>query len=135
MFIFSYRTDYRKLLLIFDHMISGNEVVSYERPNPIAGIHRIAFVLFRQSVRQTIYAPGWRQNFYTRDFAQLYNLGPPVAAMYFNCQRENGCGGRRYNNSDSHISHVKEQIKKTLNLIIKPNKHADSTYFFTCIFG
>uniref|UniRef100_A0A0D9VHY9 Uncharacterized protein n=1 Tax=Leersia perrieri TaxID=77586 RepID=A0A0D9VHY9_9ORYZ len=26
----------------------------------------------------------------------LYNLGPPVAAVFFNCQRENGCGGRRY---------------------------------------
>ncbi|XP_020592097.1 protein HEADING DATE 3A-like [Phalaenopsis equestris] len=74
----------------------GNEVVSYESPNPTAGIHRIVFILFRQSVQQTIYAPGWRQNFNTRDFAQFYNLGSPVAATYFNCQRENGCGGRRY---------------------------------------
>ncbi|XP_039133907.1 protein TWIN SISTER of FT-like isoform X1 [Dioscorea cayenensis subsp. rotundata] len=74
----------------------GNEVVSYESPRPIAGIHRLVFVLFRQDVRQTIYAPGWRQNFNTRDFSALYNLGSPVAAMYFNCQRENGCGGRRY---------------------------------------
>ncbi|XP_066331976.1 protein VERNALIZATION 3-like [Miscanthus floridulus] len=46
----------------------GNEVVSYESPKPSAGIHRFVFVLFRQSVRQTIYAPGWRQNFNTRDF-------------------------------------------------------------------
>nr|QLM02162.1 flowering locus T 1B [Masdevallia wendlandiana] len=83
----------------------GNEVVSYESPNPTAGIHRIVFVLFRQSVRQTIYAPGWRQEFNTRDFSQLYNLGPPVAAMYFNCQRENGCGGRRYK-IHPHIRHV-----------------------------
>ncbi|KAK8948362.1 Protein FLOWERING LOCUS T [Platanthera zijinensis] len=74
----------------------GNEVVSYESPNPMAGIHRVVFVLFRQSIQQTIYAPGWRQNFNTRDFSQFYSLGPPVAAMYFNCQRENGCGGRRY---------------------------------------
>ncbi|XP_028550799.1 protein FLOWERING LOCUS T-like [Dendrobium catenatum] len=74
----------------------GNEVVCYESPKPTAGIHRIVFVLFKQSVRQTIDAPGWRQNFNTRDFAQLYSLGSPVAAMYFNCQRENGCGGRRY---------------------------------------
>ncbi|KAJ0977023.1 hypothetical protein J5N97_012497 [Dioscorea zingiberensis] len=73
----------------------GNEIVSYENPRPTAGIHRIVFVLFRQDVRQTIYAPGWRQNFNTRDFAALYNLGLPVAAMFFNCQRENGCGGRR----------------------------------------
>ncbi|KAJ8479145.1 hypothetical protein OPV22_022872 [Ensete ventricosum] len=73
----------------------GNEIVTYESPRPISGIHRFVFVLFRQSVRQTIYAPGWRQNFSSRDFAAVYNLGDPVAAMFFNCQRENGCGGRR----------------------------------------
>ncbi|RZS20616.1 hypothetical protein BHM03_00053183 [Ensete ventricosum] len=28
----------------------------------------------------------------SRDFAAVYNLGDPVAAMFFNCQRENGCG-------------------------------------------
>jgi hypothetical protein len=80
----------------YSNYISGNEVVSYESPKPSAGIHRFVFVLFRQSVRQTIYAPGWRQNFNTRDFSALYNLGPPVASVFFNCQRENGCGGRRY---------------------------------------
>nr|WJO13369.1 flowering locust [Lilium hybrid cultivar] len=74
----------------------GNEIVSYESPRPKAGIHRFVFVLFRQTVQQTIYAPGWRQNFNTRDFAALYNLGPPVASIYFNCQRAGGCGGRRY---------------------------------------
>ncbi|CAD5166989.1 protein FLOWERING LOCUS T-like [Musa acuminata AAA Group] len=74
----------------------GNEIVCYESPRPTAGIHRFVFVLFRQSVRQTIDAPGWRQNFNTKDFSALYNLGDPVAAMFFNCQRENGCGGRRY---------------------------------------
>ncbi|KAL5214251.1 hypothetical protein ABZP36_003403 [Zizania latifolia] len=74
----------------------GNEVVSYESPKPTAGIHRFVFILFCQSVQQTLYAPGWRPNFNTRDFSALYNLGPPVAAVFFNCQRENGCGGRRY---------------------------------------
>ncbi|KAJ1696544.1 hypothetical protein LUZ63_005056 [Rhynchospora breviuscula] len=74
----------------------GNEVVCYESPKPTAGIHRFVYVLFRQTVRQTIYAPGWRPNFNTRDFAELYKLGQPVAAAFFNCQRENGCGGRRY---------------------------------------
>ncbi|PKA49948.1 Protein twin sister of FT [Apostasia shenzhenica] len=73
----------------------GNEIVPYEGPRTPAGIHRIVFVLFRQESRQTIYAPGWRQNFNTRDFAAVYNLGLPVAAVYFNCQREHGCGGRR----------------------------------------
>ncbi|KAI7751077.1 hypothetical protein M8C21_011452 [Ambrosia artemisiifolia] len=73
----------------------GQEVVCYESPRPTMGIHRMVFVLFRQLGRQTVYAPGWRQNFNTRDFAELYNLGSPVAAAYFNCQRESGSGGRR----------------------------------------
>ena len=67
----------------------------YENPRPTAGIHRIVFVLFRQLGRQTMHAPGWRQNFTTRDFSEIYNLGSPVAAMYFNCQRENDSGGSR----------------------------------------
>ncbi|MFS8019746.1 putative phosphatidylethanolamine-binding protein [Helianthus anomalus] len=73
----------------------GQEVVCYESPRPSVGIHRMVFVLFRQLGRETVYAPGWRQNFKTRDFAELYNLGSPVAAVYFNCQRESGSGGRR----------------------------------------
>ncbi|KAL4555647.1 hypothetical protein LXL04_038272 [Taraxacum kok-saghyz] len=73
----------------------GQEVVCYESPRPSRGIHRLAFVLFRQMGRQTVYAPGWRQNFNTKDFAELYNLGSPVAAVYFNCQRECGLGGQR----------------------------------------
>ena len=68
----------------------------YENPRPTMGIHRFVFVLFQQLGRQTVYAPGWRQNFNTRDFAACYSLGAPVAAAYFNCQREGGCGGRRY---------------------------------------
>nr|UYR57983.1 flowering locus T [Camellia petelotii]UYR57989.1 flowering locus T [Camellia petelotii] len=73
----------------------GQEVVCYESPRPSMGIHRFVLVLFRQLGRQTVYAPGWRQNFNSRDFAELYNLGSPVAAVYFNCQRETGSGGRR----------------------------------------
>ncbi|KAJ0256147.1 Protein FLOWERING LOCUS T [Hirschfeldia incana] len=73
----------------------GNEIVSYESPRPTSGIHRIVLVLFRQLGRQTVYEPGWRPQFNTREFAALYNLGLPVAAIYFNCQRDNGCGGRR----------------------------------------
>ncbi|GMI94180.1 FLOWERING LOCUS T, REDUCED STEM BRANCHING 8 [Hibiscus trionum] len=73
----------------------GQEVMCYESPRPTAGIHRFVFVLFRQLGRQTVYAPGWRQNFNTREFAELYNLGQPVAAVYFNCQRESGSGVRR----------------------------------------
>ncbi|KAL5122787.1 Protein HEADING DATE 3A [Glycine soja] len=73
----------------------GHEVVTYESPRPMMGIHRLVFVLFRQLGRETVYAPGWRQNFNTREFAELYNLGLPVAAVYFNIQRESGSGGRR----------------------------------------
>ncbi|KAK1406424.1 hypothetical protein QVD17_41721 [Tagetes erecta] len=73
----------------------GQEVVCYESPRPSMGIHRMVLVLFRQLGRQTVYPPGWRQNFNTKDFAELYNLGSPVAAVYFNCQRESGFGGRR----------------------------------------
>ncbi|OEL18912.1 Protein TWIN SISTER of FT, partial [Dichanthelium oligosanthes] len=73
----------------------GNEIVPYESPRPPAGIHRIVFVLFKQQARQTVYAPGWRQNFNIRDFSAIYNLGAPVAALYFNCQKESGVGGRR----------------------------------------
>ncbi|KAI4316033.1 hypothetical protein L6164_024051 [Bauhinia variegata] len=72
----------------------GQEIVCYENPRPSLGIHRYVFVLFRQLGRQTVYAPGWRQNFNTRDFAELYNLGSPVAAVYFNCQREITSGRR-----------------------------------------
>ncbi|KAH7685055.1 Phosphatidylethanolamine-binding protein [Dioscorea alata] len=74
----------------------GNEIVCYESPKPSAGIHRIVFVLFQQKVQQTVHVPGWRPNFNTRDFMAFYNLGPPAAVLFFNCQREHGCGGRRY---------------------------------------
>lgn len=74
---------------------TGHEVVPYESPRPSMGIHRIVFVVFRQLGRETVYAPGWRQNFNTKEFAELYNLGLPVAAIYFNIQRESGSGGRR----------------------------------------
>nr|ATU06684.1 FT1 [Tulipa gesneriana] len=74
----------------------GQELVSYESPRPTSGIHRFVFILFKQHLgRQSVYAPGWRQNFNTRDFAEIYNIGPPVAAVYFNGQRESGSGGRR----------------------------------------
>lgn len=75
------------LLVIITFFLIGEEIVCYESPRPMVGIHRIIFVLFRQLGRQMIHSPGWRQNFNTRDFAEVYNLGLPVAAMYFNCKR------------------------------------------------
>ncbi|KAM3360419.1 protein HEADING DATE 3A-like [Capsicum galapagoense] len=77
----------------------GQEIVCYESPRPTMGIHRYVIILFQQLGRQTVYAPTgsiWRQNFNTRNFAEIYNLGLPVAAVYFNCQRESGSGGRRF---------------------------------------
>lgn len=69
--------------------LTGDEIVCYENPQPAAGIHRIVFVLFRQlQGRQMIHPPGWRQNFNIRDFAEVYNLGKPVAAIYFTCKRD-----------------------------------------------
>ncbi|KAK6150063.1 hypothetical protein DH2020_017588 [Rehmannia glutinosa] len=73
----------------------GNELVSYESPRPLMGIHRLVLALFRQAARQTVNPPGRRHNFNTREFSQLYDLGSPVAAVYYNCHRENGTGGRR----------------------------------------
>lgn len=83
-------------MTVISENVTGNEVVAYESPRPTVGIHRFVFVLFRQLSRQAVYAPGWRQQFNTRDFAEVYDLGPPVAALYFNCQRETGSGGRRF---------------------------------------
>ncbi|XWS66688.1 hypothetical protein CRYUN_Cryun05aG0222500 [Craigia yunnanensis] len=66
----------------------GREVVSYEIPRPNIGIHRFVFVLFKQKRRQIIRSPSSRENFSTRDFAAENDLGLPVAAVYFNAQRE-----------------------------------------------
>ncbi|PIN04991.1 Phosphatidylethanolamine binding protein [Handroanthus impetiginosus] len=74
----------------------GNELVSYESPQPSMGIHRLVLILFRQPARDIVNHPGWRQNFNSREFSQLYSLGPPAAAVYYNCQRESAAsGGRR----------------------------------------
>ncbi|XP_051217212.1 CEN-like protein 2 [Lolium perenne] len=66
----------------------GKEVVSYENPKPNIGIHRFTFVLFKQKQRQTMSPPSSRDYFNTRRFAAANDLGLPVAAVYFNAQRE-----------------------------------------------
>nr|CAD1842227.1 unnamed protein product [Ananas comosus var. bracteatus] len=76
--------------------ISGREIVRYESPQPAMGIHRLAFVLYQQRSRQMAFVPLMRENFCTSNFAHQHNLGSPVAAAYFNCQRESGSGGRRF---------------------------------------
>ncbi|CAN6228003.1 unnamed protein product [Urochloa humidicola] len=66
----------------------GRELVMYESPKPYIGIHRFAFVLFKQKGRQGVRAPSSRDYFSTRRFAADNDLGLPVAAVYFNAQRE-----------------------------------------------
>ncbi|KAL5214294.1 hypothetical protein ABZP36_003446 [Zizania latifolia] len=67
----------------------GREVVSYESPKPNIGIHRFVFVLFKQKRRQAVTPPpSSRDYFSTRHFASENDLGLPVAAVYFNAQRE-----------------------------------------------
>ncbi|KAK9291062.1 hypothetical protein L1049_009247 [Liquidambar formosana] len=66
----------------------GREVVSYEIPRPNIGIHRFVFVLFKQKRRQTVTPPSSTDHFNTRNFAAENDLGLPVAAVYFNAQRE-----------------------------------------------
>ncbi|KAF5198907.1 Phosphatidylethanolamine-binding protein [Thalictrum thalictroides] len=66
----------------------GREVASYEMPRPNIGIHRFVFVLFKQRRRQTMNPPLSRDGFNTRKFAEENELGLPVAAVFFNAQRE-----------------------------------------------
>nr|UCU84654.1 TFL1c [Platanus x hispanica] len=66
----------------------GREIVGYEIPKPIIGIHRFVFILFKQRGRQTVETPASRDHFNTRKFAEENGLGLPVAVVYFNAQRE-----------------------------------------------
>ncbi|KAH7671391.1 TERMINAL FLOWER 1-like protein [Dioscorea alata] len=66
----------------------GREMVSYESPKPTIGIHRFVFVLFKQKKRSSVVIPATRDQFNTRRFAEDNDLGLPVAAVYFNAQRE-----------------------------------------------
>ncbi|KAG8387499.1 hypothetical protein BUALT_Bualt02G0027500 [Buddleja alternifolia] len=69
---------------------SSFEIVSYEMPRPTIGIHRFAFVLFKQKKRDqgVMIPPACRDKFNSRKFAEENELGLPVAAVFFNCQRE-----------------------------------------------
>ncbi|PHU23008.1 Protein SELF-PRUNING [Capsicum chinense] len=66
----------------------GREIICYETPKPIIGIHRYVFLLYKQRGRQTVKAPTIRDQFNTRRFSVENGLGSPVAAVYFNAQRE-----------------------------------------------
>ncbi|KAJ8440522.1 hypothetical protein Cgig2_022963 [Carnegiea gigantea] len=66
----------------------GKEMLSYEMPRPNIGIHRFVFILFKQKRRGSVLLPSSRDRFCTRKFASDNELGLPVTAVYFNCQRE-----------------------------------------------
>ncbi|XP_031114091.1 CEN-like protein 4 [Ipomoea triloba] len=68
----------------------GREIVSYEMPRPNIGIHRFVFVLYKQKRRlgMGVNAPLCRDRFNTRKFSDDNDLASPVAALFFNCQRE-----------------------------------------------
>ncbi|KAI3517657.1 hypothetical protein L1887_16872 [Cichorium endivia] len=72
----------------------GREIVSYETPKPVIGIHRYVFLLFQQKARKSVSPPASRDHFDTRAFCQKHGLGLPVAAVYFNCQRQNAARRR-----------------------------------------
>ncbi|KAK7261221.1 hypothetical protein RIF29_27526 [Crotalaria pallida] len=67
----------------------GKEEVKYEMPRPNIGIHRFVFLLYKQKSRQGVMKiPTSRDLFKARSFADENDLGPPVAAVFFNAQRE-----------------------------------------------
>ncbi|GJT20887.1 CEN-like protein 1 [Tanacetum coccineum] len=72
----------------------GKEIVSYEIPKPVIGIHRYVFLLFKQKTRKSVTPPASRDHFNTRSFCHKHGLGLPVAAVYFNAQRENAARRR-----------------------------------------
>ncbi|KAF8779259.1 hypothetical protein HU200_002939 [Digitaria exilis] len=80
----------------------GQVVVPYMGPRPTVGIHRYVMVLFQQKAPMNpppALAPGSdaaRVRFTTRAFSERHQLGLPVAAMYFNAQKEPVSRRRNY---------------------------------------
>lgn len=78
-------------------------------PKPVIGIHRYVFVLYKQNRgRQTVKPSVSRDHFNTRKFAVENGLGSPVAAVYFNAQRETAARRRWI------FTHTQNKLKCTL---------------------
>ncbi|EIE26451.1 PEBP-like protein [Coccomyxa subellipsoidea C-169] len=69
----------------FGDITKGEVAVPYAPPSPPAGVHRYVFSLFQQpkGTNLNVPAPASRARFNTQKFSQLYDLGEPVAAAYF----------------------------------------------------
>ncbi|XP_035839072.1 protein CENTRORADIALIS-like [Helianthus annuus] len=84
----------------------GQNVVSYEKPNPLIGIHRYVFLLFKPcrhpinvqhyDLRNENHAHNHIDNLaQSIPFGEMNTtLGLPVAAVYFNAHRENAARRR-----------------------------------------
>ncbi|XP_022849824.1 protein MOTHER of FT and TFL1 [Olea europaea var. sylvestris] len=72
------------------NVAQGNGTLEYVSPRPIIGIHRYILVLFQQKVAlgELVAPPMTRSHFNTRAFAEEFNLGMPVATVYFNAHKE-----------------------------------------------
>ncbi|MCL7039709.1 hypothetical protein MKW94_005953 [Papaver nudicaule] len=68
----------------------GKEVVGYMGPKPPVGMHRYVMVVYKQKgeLKKVVEPPASRAHFNTRNFAEQFDLGLPVAAFYFNSQKE-----------------------------------------------
>ncbi|KAH1156759.1 hypothetical protein GYH30_051528 [Glycine max] len=80
---------------IYTLVMVDHDAPSPSDPNMREYLHRVSIDINIKHVQENVFtSSGWRQNYImTRDFA--YNLGLPVAAVYFNCQRQGGSGERR----------------------------------------
>ncbi|PWZ16040.1 hypothetical protein Zm00014a_020428 [Zea mays] len=84
------------------HWYGGETVVPYVGPRPPVGIHRYVLVVYQQKARVTAppsLAPATeatRARFSNRAFADRHDLGLPVAAMFFNAQKETASRRRHY---------------------------------------